>query len=326
MTGMQLQGSKRFMLFTGSANPSLAGEVARLLGVELGEVQRSVFPNGEIYCRFSESVRGADCFVIQSHCPPLNHNIMEQLVMIDALERASAKRITAVIPFLAYARQDRKSLPREPITARLMCDLFVAAGADRLVSMDLHSQQIQGFVTKPYDHLTALPVFIDYLAREVESPTVVVSPDTGRVKEASKYARAIDADVAFIHKRRSVSTHGVVAALQVVGEVEGKHAVIVDDIIDTAGTVVSAAELLKERGALSVRAMATHGVLSPPAADRIIAAPIEEVVITNTLPLPEEAERIPNLTVLSIASILADALKAIFTDDSVSQLFLGENA
>jgi ribose-phosphate pyrophosphokinase len=323
---MQLSGSKRFMLFTGSANPALGQRVADLLGVELGESQRSTFPNGEIYCRFSESVRGADCFVIQSHCPPLNHNIMEQLVMLDALERASAKRLTAVIPFLAYARQDRKSLPREPITARLMCDLFVAAGADRLVSMDLHSQQIQGFVAKPYDHLTALPVFNDYLQENLEGPLVIVSPDTGRVKEASKYARANDAGVAFIHKRRSVSKHGVVAALQVVGDVEGKHAVIVDDIIDTAGTVVAAAELLKERGATSVRAMATHGVLSAPAADRIKNAPIEEVVITDTLPVPEEAAALTNLRVLSIASILAEALKAIFTDDSVSQLFMGENA
>jgi ribose-phosphate pyrophosphokinase len=192
--------------------------------------------------------------------------------------------------------------------------------------MDLHSQQIQGFVAKPYDHLTALPVFNDYLKERTDGPLVIVSPDTGRVKEASKYARANDAGVAFIHKRRSVSKHGVVAALQVVGDVEGKHAVIVDDIIDTAGTVVAAAELLKERGATSVRAMATHGVLSNPAADRIKNAPIEEVVITDTLPVPEEAAGLDNLRVLSIASILADALKAIFTDDSVSQLFMGENA
>jgi ribose-phosphate pyrophosphokinase len=323
---MQLQGSKRFVLFTGSANPPLATEVANLLGVELGKADRQVFPNGEIYVRYPESVRGADAFVMQSHCPPLNHHIMEQLVMIDALERASAKRITAVIPFLAYARQDRKSRPREPITARLVSDLFVTAGADRLVSMDLHSQQIQGFVSKPYDHLTALPVFIDYLRTHVDGPTVVVSPDTGRVKEASKYARAIDAGVAFIHKRRSVAEHGVVAALQVVGDVEGKHAVIVDDIIDTAGTVVAAAELLKERGALSVRAMATHGVLSDPASERLRDAPIEEVVITNTLPVPAGAADLASLRVLSIASILAAALKAIFTDDSVSENFMGENA
>ena len=323
---MQLQGSKRFVLFSGSANPPLAEEVADLLGVELGKANREVFPNGEIYVRYPDSVRGADAFVIQSHCPPLNHHIMEQLVMLDALERASAKRITAVIPFLAYARQDRKSLPREPITARLVSDLFVAAGADRLVSMDLHSQQIQGFVSKPYDHLTARPVFIDYLRRTLDGESVIVSPDTGRVKDASKFARAMDAGVAFVHKRRSVSEHGVVAALQVVGDVEGKHAVLVDDIIDTAGTVVAAAELLKERGALSVRAMATHGVLSDPAAERLAQAPIEEVVITNTLPLPAAASHLSNLTVLSIAEILAVALKAIFTDDSVSEIFMGENA
>ncbi len=323
---MQLQGSKRFMLFTGSANPALAEEVTDLLGVELGAVHRSVFPNGEIYVRYEESVRGADCFVMQSHCQPLSHNIMEHLVMLDALERASAKRLTAVIPFLGYSRQDRKSLPREPISARLMCDLFVAAGADRLVSMDLHSQQVQGFVSKPYDHLTAKPVFNQYLQQNVDGPMVIVSPDSGRVKEASKYARSNDADVAFIHKRRSVVKHGVVAALQVVGDVEGKHAIIVDDMIDTAGTVAAAAELLMERGAVSVRAMATHGVLSSPAADRIRTAPIEEVVVTNTLPVPDEAADLPNLTVLSIASILADALKAIFTDDSVSEIFMGENA
>ncbi len=323
---MQLQGSKRFVLFSGSANPPLAQEVADLLGVELGKADRRVFPNGEIYVRYPESVRGADAFVIQSHCRPLNHHIMEQLVMIDALERASAKRITAVIPFLAYARQDRKSRPREPITARLVSDLFVTAGADRLVSMDLHSQQIQGFVSKPYDHLTALPAFIEYLQTHVEGPTVIVSPDTGRVKDASKYARAVDAGVAFIHKRRSVAEHGVVAALQVVGDVEGRHAVIVDDIIDTAGTVVAAAELLKERGALSVRAMATHGVLSNPAAERLRNGPIEEIVISNTLPVPPEASDLEKLTVLSIAAILAAALKAIFTDDSVSEIFMGENA
>jgi ribose-phosphate pyrophosphokinase len=322
---MRVQASKRFMLFTGSAFPDLASEVAELLGVELGGVRRSTFPNGEISIRFTESVRGADCFVIQSHSEPINHHIMEHLVMLDALERASAKRITAVVPFFGYARQDRKSLPREPITARLMSDLFVASGADRIVSVDLHSQQIQGFLRKPFDHLTALPVFEEYMAEHLEGPLVVVSPDTGRVKVASKYARRLDADVAFIHKRRSVRVHGVVDALQVVGEVSGKHAVIVDDMIDTAGTVVAAAELLKERGAVSVRVMATHGVLSVPAADRLKNAPIEEVVVTNTLPVPELCRDLPNLRVLSIAPILADALKAIFSDDSVSRIFMGEN-
>jgi ribose-phosphate pyrophosphokinase len=324
---MQLKSRKRMMLFSGSANEPLAEEVAGLLGIELGSVTRSVFPNGEIYVRFDESVRGADVFVIQSHSAPINHHIMEQLIMLDALERASAKRKTAVIPFYGYARQDRKSKAREPISARLMGDLLTSAGADRIVAMDLHSQQIQGFIAKPFDHLTALPVLKDYLNSTKEGPLVIVSPDTGRVRVASKYARHLDADVAFVHKRRSAEHHGEVAALQVVGDVAGKHAVIIDDMIDTGGTIIAAAELLKEAGAVSIRAMATHGVLSHPAADRIKRSPIEEVVITNTLPVPPEAAAgLPNLRVLSIASIIADALKAIFADDSVSRIFEGENA
>ncbi len=216
-------------------------------------------------------------------------------------------------------------MPREPITAKLMGDLFIEAGADRLVSVDLHTQQIQGFISKPFDHLTALPIFKDYLADNVDGPLVIVSPDTGRVKLASKYARHLDADVAFVHKRRRADVHNQVAALQVIGDVADKHAVIVDDMIDTAGTVIAAAELLKKQGAISVRAMATHGVLSTPAADRIKNGPVEEVVITNTLPVPDEAIDLPNLRVLSIGPILADALKAIFTDESVSDIFLGEN-
>jgi ribose-phosphate pyrophosphokinase len=208
-----------------------------------------------------------------------------------------------------------------------MGDLLTSSGADRIVSMDLHSQQIQGFVAKPFDHLTALPVLKDYLVSTVAGPLVIVSPDTGRVRVASKYARHLDADVAFIHKRRSAERHGEVAALQVVGDVAGKHAVIIDDMIDTGGTVVAAAELVKEAGAVSIRALATHGVLSPPAVDRIKRSPLEEVVITNTLPVPPAAAAgLPNLRVLSIASIIADALKAIFADDSVSRIFEGENA
>jgi len=322
---MELAGKKRMMLFTGSANPALADEVAGLLGISLGGVERDVFANGEIYVRYTESVRGADCFVLQSHSHPINFHIMEQLIMIDALQRASAKRITAVVPFFGYARQDKKALPREPISARLMSELFLASGVDRIVAVDLHTGQIQGFTTKPFDHLTALPIFKEYLSGSVDGPLVVVSPDTGRVRLASRYARALDADVAFVHKRRRADVHNQVAALQIVGDVEGKNAVIVDDMIDTGGTIVAAAELLRHKGALSVRAMATHGVLSPPAADRIKNSPLEEVVLTNTLPVPEEAIDLPNLKVLSIAPILSDALKAIFTDDSVSSIFMGEN-
>ena len=323
---MELAGRKRMMLFSGTANPELAERVAQLLGIELGGVELSEFAGGEIYARYTESVRGADCFVIQSHSNPINYHIMQQMIMLDALERASAKRITAVVPFFGYARQDKKSMPREPITARLMGDLLLAAGADRIVSVDLHSGQIQGFTRKPFDSLTALPVFLEYITETLEGPLVMVSPDTGRVRVASRYARNLDADVAFIHKRRRVDVHHEVAALQVVGDVAGRHAVIVDDMIDTAGTVVAAAELLQEAGALSVRALATHGVLSDPAADRIKNAPFEEVVITDTLPVPAAAADLPNLRVLSIAPILADTLKAIFTDDSVSSIFMGENA
>jgi ribose-phosphate pyrophosphokinase len=322
---MEATNRKRMMLFAGSANPPLAQQVADLLGIELGGVDRRQFANGEISIRFTQSVRGADCFVLQSHSHPINFHIMEQLIMMDALQRASAKRITAVVPFFGYARQDKKGMPREPITARLMADLFVTAGADRLVSVDLHSPQIQGFTSKPFDSLTALPVFIEYMTNQVEGPLTIVSPDSGRVKLASKYARHLDAEVAFVHKRRRVDVANTVSALQVVGDVEDRNCVLLDDMIDTAGTVVSAAELLRERGALSVRAVATHPVLSPPAADRLKNAPIEEVVCTNTLPVPEEAAGLPNLTILSIAPLLADALKAIFMDTSVSQIFMGEN-
>ena len=321
---MEARNQKRFMLFSGSANPPLAQEVADLLGVELGGVERKTFANGEISIRFTESVRGADCFVLQSHSNPINLHIMEQLIMIDALQRASAKRITAVVPFYGYARQDKKGMPREPITARLMADLFITAGSDRLVSVDLHSTQIQGFSTKPFDSLTALPIFIAYLG-QVEGPLTVVSPDSGRVKLAARYARHLDAEVAFVHKRRRVDVANKVSALQVVGDVEGRHCVIVDDMIDTAGTMVSATELLREGGALSVRALATHAVLSPPAAERIRDSGLSEVVVTNTLPVPPDAAKLPNLKVLSIAPLLASTLKAIFMDDSVSEIFMGEN-
>ncbi len=323
---MELPGRKRMMLFSGSANPPLAEEVAGLLGIPVGGVERSHFANGEIYIRFTESVRGADCFVLQSHSKPVNFHIMEQLIMLDALQRASAKRVTAVVPFYGYARQDKKHLSREPITARLMADLFVAAGADRIVSMDLHSAQIQGFTAKPFDHLTALPVFLQYLQKAVGKDMVIVSPDTGRVRLASLYARHLDAGVAFIHKRRQPEIHNQSSALQVVGDVEGLHAVIVDDMIDTGGTVVAAAELLRAAGALSVRALATHGVLSPPATERFTDCALEEVVITNTLPVPSSAADLPNLRVLSVGPILAEALRAIFSDESVSALFSGENA
>lgn len=322
---MERVGRKRMMLFSGSANPELAQEVADLLGVRLSGVELSEFPDSEIYVRFTESVRGCDCFVIQSHSRPVNFHLMEQLLMVDALKRASAKLITAVVPYFGYARQDKKVMPREPISARLMADLFTAAGADRIVSVDLHAGQIQGFFSEPFDHLTAIPLFVDYISHEVEGPVTVVSPDTGRVKVAEKYARHLDAPIAFVHKLRPSDRHGVSEAREVVGEVQGRHTVIVDDMITTAGTVANAAEMLRERGAQTVTVVATHGVLSPPAVDRLKNAPIEEVVISNTLPVPEEARDLDKLTVLSVGPIVAEALQAIFMESSVSELFLGEN-
>ncbi len=322
---MRANGQKRLMLFTGSANPSLAEEVCDHLGVHLGGIERSVFANGEIYIRYTESVRGADCFVFQSHSRPINFHIMEQLIMVDALKRASARRVTAVVPFFGYSRQDKKVLPREPITARMMSDMFVAAGADRIVSIDLHTGQIQGFIDAPFDHLTALPVFVDYLSSTVDGPVTLVSPDSGRVKLAEKYARHLDGLVAFVHKRRSPDERNVSEALEVVGEVKDRHAIIVDDMIDTAGTVTAAADLLQARGALSVTVAATHGVLSNPAVDRIKNAPIRELVITNTLPVPEDARDLDKLVVLSVGPTVGDAIEAIFTDESVSRIFMGEN-
>ncbi|MDH5373195.1 MAG: ribose-phosphate diphosphokinase [Acidimicrobiia bacterium] len=322
---MEVVSRKRLMLFTGSANPALAEEVGDLLGVRLGGVERSVFANGEIYVRPTESVRGTDCFVIQSHSDPINFHIMEQLIAIDALKRASARRITAVVPYFGYSRQDKKVMPREAISARLMGDMFMAAGADRIASVDLHTGQVQGFIHKPFDHLTALPVFTDYLRERLRGPTTVVSPDAGGVKRAEKYARQLDAYVAFIHKRREVDVHNESEALAVIGKVEGRHAIIVDDIIDTAGTIVNAVKLLKEKGALSVNVAATHGILSGSALERIKNSGIEELVISNTIPASAGVESLENIKVLSIAPLLAEAIQAIFMESSVSQIFLGDN-
>jgi len=316
----------RMMLFTGSANMPLAEEVAEVLGIQLGKVERSTFANGEIYVRPEDSVRGSDCFVMQSHCAPINDNIMEQLITIDALKRASARRITAVIPFLGYSRQDKKVLPREPITARLIADLFMKAGADRLVSVDLHTGQLQGFISKPWDSLTALPIITDYLAGRIDGKTAVLSPDSGGVKRAERYARHLGASVAFIYKRRDPGEHNESVALSMAGKVTDRHVVIVDDMIDTAGTVCNAAEMVKDYGATSVRIAATHGIFSEPALDRIKNAPIEEVIVTNTLPVSDDIQSLDNVKVLSIAPILAETLQAIFMDSSVSEIFLGENA
>ena len=322
---MERPGFKRLMVFSGSANVELASEVAKLLNVELGGVERSTFANGEIYIRFTESVRGADCFVIQSHSEPVNFHIMEQLIMIDALKRASAKRITAVVPFYGYARQDKKGRPREPISARMMGDLFIVAGADRIASVDLHTGQIQGFIDAPFDSLTAVPLLEEYLSGKIDGPITFVSPDSGGVKRATRFARHIEAEVAFVYKRRRSDVRNEVFAEWVVGDVEDRHCVIVDDIIDTAGTVVATAELLVKRGALSVMVLATHGVLAGPAVERLERAPISEIVITNTLPATKDALARLNLTVLSVGTIVAKTIEAIFNDESVSELFRGEN-
>jgi len=323
---MEVVSRSRLMLFTGRANPDLATEVAELLGAPLGKLEVSTFANGEIYVRPTQSVRGADCFVLQSHCEPINDHIMEQLITIDALRRASARRITAVMPFYGYSRQDKKVLPREPISARLVGDLFMTAGADRLVSVDLHSGQLQGFVTKPFDHLTALPIITDYLRERTSGPVTIISPDAGGVKRAEKYARRLDASVAVVYKRREAELHNVSAALDITGDVEGKHAVIVDDMIDTAGTVVNAAELVRAKGAQSVRIAATHAIFSGNAIDRIKNAPVDEVIVTNTLPVSDDVANLDTIQVLSIAPIVAEALQAIFMDSSVSEIFLGDNA
>jgi ribose-phosphate pyrophosphokinase len=317
------------MLFAGRGNDELSAEIASCLGVKLGDVVLSDFANGEIYSRYSESVRGADVFVIQSHCEPIHDRIMEQLILIDAAKRASAKRITAVVPFYAYARQDRKAEGREPITARLLADLLTVAGTDRVVTVDLHTGQIQGFFDYPVDHLTAVPILAQYVAENVGAEVTVVSPDAGGGKLARRYANhletvGIDALLAFIDKRRPKGTHNVAEAVEVVGDVEGRSCVLVDDMIDTAGTIVAAAELLDARGAAEVVVAATHGVLSGPAVDRLKAAPVREVVVTNTLPIPSE-KQFDALRVLSIAPIIAEALDAVFEDTSVSEIFRGDN-
>jgi ribose-phosphate pyrophosphokinase len=327
---MEKVTTKRLSLYSGRTHIALAQEVAECIDVELGDPQLVDFANGEIRPRFAESVRGTDVFVMQTHygCDgrSINDAIMEQLIMIDAAQRASAKRITAVCPFYGYARQDRKAEGREPITARLVADLFKAAGAKRMISIDLHSGQIQGFFDGPVDHLTAMRVIEDYVREHATEP-VIVSPDAGRIKVAERMAQHLHdqgADLAFIYKRRPKGTTNVSRAKDVIGDVDGRLCILTDDMIDTAGTVVTAAELLMDRGATEVWAMATHGVLSGPAIDRLKNAPISRVVITNTLPLPPE-KQIDKIEVLSIAPLIAAALNAVFDDTSVSEIFGGEN-
>jgi ribose-phosphate pyrophosphokinase len=319
---------KRMLLFSGTAHPSLAQQIAEHLSVELGPAKLSRFASGEFYFRPDVSARGCDCYVIQSHADPVNEAIMEQLVMIDALKRASAKRITAVVPYYGYSRQDKKALAREPISAKLVADLLSAAGSDRVVSVDLHSGQIQGFFDFPFDHLTALPLLADFLrdhlglddGREI----TVVSPDAGRVKVAERLRERLDTEIAYINKRRSRHEPHQIEEMVVVGPVRGRPCILIDDMIDTAGTVVEGAKALAEQGASEIYSAATHPVLSGKAVQRLEESPIKEVVVTNTLPVPDE-KRIPKLTVLSIAPIVAAALLAVFEEESVSEIFHGEN-
>ncbi len=321
---MELVPRRRLELVSGRSHPDLAREIAAHLGVRLGEANLREFANGEVHCRYDVSLRGSDVFIVQTHCGPVNDTLMEQLIMIDAAKRASAKRITAVCPYYAYSRQDRKATGREPITAKLVADLISVAGADRVVSVDLHSGQIQGFFDAPFDHLTAMPVLVGDLQKHGTEGLVVVSPDAGRVKVAERFSQHLEADLAFVHKRRPRDSTNLVEALDVVGEVEGRRCVLVDDMIDTAGTICAAAELLSERGASDVWAMATHGVLSDPALERLEKSPLSRVVVTNTLPIPEE-RRIEKLEVLSVAKLIADAIDAVFEDTSVSEIFGGDN-
>ncbi|MEM1333242.1 MAG: ribose-phosphate diphosphokinase [Actinomycetota bacterium] len=327
---MEKVTTKRLALYTGRTHPELAREVAGHLDIELGQDNLVSFANGEMRCSFGESVRGTDVFIMQTHYGvegrSVNDSIMEHLVMIDAAYRASAKRITAVCPFYGYARQDRKAAGREPITARLVADMFKAAGAKRMISIDLHSGQIQGFFDGPVDHLTAMPVLEQYV-RDHASEPVIVSPDAGRIKVAERMAQHlgdIGADLAFIYKRRPKGTTNVAEAAEVMGDVQGRTCVLTDDMIDTGGTIVAAAELLKKRGAKDVWAMATHGLLSGPAVDRLKNAPIDRIVLTNSLPLPPE-KQLPNVECLSVAPLIAEALGAVFDDTSVSDIFDGEN-
>jgi ribose-phosphate pyrophosphokinase len=304
-------------LFTGNANRPLAEEIAQYLHLPLGDADVSRFSDGEIFIQINENVRGADVFVIQPTCPPVNDTLMELLIMIDALKRASAHRITAVLPYYGYARQDRKVQPRVPISAKLVADLLEAAGVDRVLALDLHAGQIQGFFTVPVDHLFAAPVIIDYLGKKDLQDPVIVSPDAGGVERARAIAKRLKAGLAIIDKRREAPN--VAQVMHLIGEVEGKDAVVIDDMIDTAGTLVQAVGALDREGARRILACGVHPVLSGPAMDRLMASPLEEVVVTNSIPVERRGSQI---TVLSVAPLLGEAIRRIHDEESVSTLFV----
>jgi ribose-phosphate pyrophosphokinase len=322
---VEIVTKKRMQIFSGTGYPEMAEEVAAHLGMRLGDVDVHEFSSGELYCRFNENVRGSDVFLIQTHCHPVNRTIMEMLIMIDALKRASAKRIVAVVPYYGYARQDKKARSREPISARLLAEMLQVAGADRTVSVDLHTGQIQGFFRTPFDHLTALPLLVTWLHDHFpDEELVVASPDSGRVRLAERFqGRLHTSRIAFLAKTRIA--HNVAKTLAVAGDVEGRTCVLVDDMIDTAGTICGAAEALVEHGARRVIVAATHPLFSGPACERLAAAPIEKVVVTNTLPVPRDCALMDKVEVVSIAPVIASTMKAIFEDESVSELFDDQN-
>jgi ribose-phosphate pyrophosphokinase len=324
MTGITASGEKKMMLFSGRASPELETEIASCLGVDPVPSRIYDFANGEIFVRFLESVRGCDAFVLQSHTAPINQWIMEHLIMVDALKRASAKRITVVAPFFGYARQDKKSRGREPISARLVADLFRTAGADRLMAVDLHTAQIQGFFDGPVDHLFALPTLASYLEGKLDLGNVtVVAPDAGRVRVCERWTDRLGCPLAIIHKRRDPDVANQVKMLEVVGQVAGRTCILVDDMIDTGSTIVGASEVLFKQGAASVIVTATHGVLSGNAVDLLKNSRVSEIVVTNTLPISNE-KRFDKLTVLSIAPLIARAIEEVFSDGSVTSLFDGQ--
>ena len=324
MSSISATPKKNLMLFAGRAHPELAAEVAEQLGVTITPQSARDFANGEIFVRFEESVRGCDAFVLQSHCAPINTWIMEQLIMVDALKRASAKRITVIMPFYPYARQDKKHLGREPISARLIADLFKTAGTDRIMTVDLHTAQIQGFFDGPVDHLLAHAQLCDYVRTKYGTEDVtVVSPDSGRVRVAEKWADTFGGvPLAFVHKTRDPLVPNQVKANRVVGEVAGRTCILIDDMIDTGGTIAAAVRVLRDAGATDVVVAATHGVLSGAASERLASCGTREVIFTNTLPIGPD-KQFPTLTVLSIAPLLAQAIRAVFEDDSVTSLFDG---
>jgi ribose-phosphate pyrophosphokinase len=324
VSGIKASGEKSLVVVSGRAHPKLAQDIATALGTDLVDTEARTFANGELYIRYGESVRGCDAFVIQSHTAPINEWLMEQLIMVDALKRASAKRITVVAPFYPYARQDKKGRGREPISARLVADLFKAAGADRIMSVDLHAAQIQGFFDGPVDHLFAMPVLLEHMKKSLDPATLtVVSPDMGRVRVADIWSDKLGAPLAIIHKRRDPRVPNQVSVHEIVGDVDGRVCLLVDDLIDTGRTIVAAAEALKEAGATGVVVAATHAVFSDPATEILQSPVIDQVVVTDTLPLPPEKSW-DRLTILPIAPLIARAINEVFSDGSVTTMFDGD--